>query len=436
MTTNGVNSHANGQDGSFTQLKIKQDRLMDAIHSSCKFGADHRYGDDPTETGMARLSLNDADKEVRNWFVETAKSLGCKVSIDQMGNIFAVRPGKNSSAPPIFMGSHLDTQPTGGRYDGILGVNAGLEVLKTLHENNAETEGSIGCVDWTNEEGARFPMMAISSGVWSEEVPLETAWNLAEVAPSGDDGEKKTMKQELERIGFLGDTKASYKANPFAAHFELHIEQGPILEDEKRRVGVVDGAQAFKWFEITISGRDTHTGTTPFTARKDSMLCAAKCILQSNMHAKGAGGLATTGILEIQPGSINTIPKHVKFTLDIRHTSDAKLSAIEKACREDFARIAADESERGCKLEWKLLVDSPAVVFDDECISAVEASAKELCEDSDNKGSEGKLWKHMVSGAGHDSCYTSRVVPTSMIFVPTKEGVSHNPEEYCSPEDW
>lgn len=189
---------------------------------------------------MARLSLNDADKQIRDWFINTAKSLNCETSVDQMGNLFAIRPGKNSSAPPIMMGSHLDTQPTGGRYDGILGVNAGLEVLKVLHENNVETEGSVGVVNWTNEEGARFPMMAVASGVWAEAVPLETAWNLPEVTP-GEDGERKTMKQELERIGYLGSQPASYKAMPMACHFEVHIEQGPSLEMERRRVGVVKG---------------------------------------------------------------------------------------------------------------------------------------------------------------------------------------------------
>lgn len=189
---------------------------------------------------MSRLSLNNADKLVRNWFKATAEDMGCTVSVDQMGNQFAVRSGENTSAPPVMMGSHLDTQPTGGRYDGILGVNAGLEVLRVLHENNFQTAGNVGVVNWTNEEGARFPMMAVSSGVWAEAVPLETAWNLPEVNP-GEDGQRKTMKQELERIGYLGSQDASYKSNPFAAHFELHIEQGPILENEKRRIGVVQG---------------------------------------------------------------------------------------------------------------------------------------------------------------------------------------------------
>lgn len=244
MAVNGANS-INGAHGirpkhEFSTLKVNQSRLLDAIHTGCKYGADHRYGDDPTETGMARLSLNDADKQIRDWFTSITESLDCKVSIDQMGNQFAVRRGKDAAAPPIMMGSHLDTQPTGGRYDGILGVNSALEVLKVLQENNVETEGSVGVVNWTNEEGARFPMMAVASGVWADAVPLETAWNLAEVSP-GEDGHRKTMKQELERIEYLGSQPASYKAFPMACHFEVHIEQGPILEAEKRRVGVVKG---------------------------------------------------------------------------------------------------------------------------------------------------------------------------------------------------
>lgn len=439
MATNGIHS-TNGANGTslkndFSTLKVNQSRLLDAIHTGCKFGADHRYGDHPTETGMARLSLNDADKQVRDWFTATAKAMNCIVTVDQMGNQFAVRPGKNASAPPIMMGSHLDTQPTGGRYDGILGVNSGLEVLKVLHENHHDTEGSVGVVNWTNEEGARFPMMAVSSGVWAEVVPLDTAWNLAEVSPS-EDGQHKTMKQELERIGYLGSQPASYKAFPMAAHFEVHIEQGPILEAEKRRVGVVKGVQAFKWFEITVKGRDSHAGTTPFSARMDAMLCAAKLIVESSAIAKRHNGLSTTGILTGQPGSVNTMAHTVTFTLDIRHTADDKLAEIENECRSHFARIADKESEKGCKLEWKELVDSPAVNFHADCIAAVEASTKDVCQHLPLTADDGQPWKYMISGAGHDSCYTNRRCPTSMIFTQTKDGISHNPQEYCSPEDW
>lgn len=383
---------------------------------------------------MARLSLNDADKEVRHWFTKQAESLGCKVTVDQMGNMMAVRPGKNSIAPPVMMGSHLDTQPTGGRYDGILGVTSGLEVLRTIHENNYETEGSVGVINWTNEEGARFPMTCAASGVYAGIHSLEKAWILPEITPS-QDGKRHTMKEELERIGFLGSVPASFEAQPIAAHFELHIEQGPILEDEKRRIGVVVGGQAYRWFQITVRGRDCHAGTTPFNARQDTILSAAKMIVESNSIAKVHDGLATTGIIEMKPGSINTMAHTVQFTLDIRHHSDSKLSEIETACRKAFTRVAAEESERGCTVEWAELTNSPAVEFHPDCIAAVEASAKEACADLPMTASDGSLIKRMVSGAGHDSCYLTRKCPTSMIFTVTKNGMSHTPEEYCSPED-
>lgn len=277
--------------------------------------------------------------------------------------------------------------------------------------------------------------MAVASGVWAEAIPLTEAWDLQEVSESKD-GERKTMKQELERIGYRGDTPASYHANPFAAHFELHIEQGPILEDEKRKIGVVQGVQAFKWFEVLVSGRDSHAGTTPFNARQDAMLCAAKLIVESNRIAKNLGGLATTGILNMQPGSVNTMARDVKFTLDVRHPDNQKLAEIAESCQANFEKIATTDSEKGCTVALKELMDSPAVKFHQDCVAAVEASAADALEGLPMTASDGSLFKYMTSGAGHDSCWTNRRCPTSMIFTPTRQGVSHNPKEYCSPEDW
>jgi hydantoinase/carbamoylase family amidase len=224
---------------------------------------------------MSRLALSDADKEARDWFVKTTEALGCQTTIDAMGNIFAVRPGLRSDKPPTFVGSHLDTQPTGGRYDGILGVTAGVEMLKVLADNWVETEYPVGVVNWTkyvlsilvpagsfhtntpsSEEGARFPMSMVSSGVWAGSVPLETAHNLREVG-----GGTATMASELSRIGYLGSTPASHTSMPMGAHFELHIEQGPLLELANKKIGVVTGVQAYKWLTVTVKGRDTHTGT-------------------------------------------------------------------------------------------------------------------------------------------------------------------------------
>ncbi|KEY71703.1 hypothetical protein S7711_02932 [Stachybotrys chartarum IBT 7711] len=420
---------------SSTALHVNGSRLLDSIHSTCEFGKAHPYGPHHTETGMARLSLNDDDKRVRLWFIDQVKALGCTVTIDQMGNIFAVRPGKCQSAAPVMMGSHLDTQPTGGRYDGILGVMAGLEVLRTLHDNAYETKGPVGIINWTNEEGARFPMVTMSSGVWAGSTPLETAWSCLEVTPALLNSPPQTVKQELERIGFLGDVPASHEAQPLAAHFELHIEQGPILEDERRKIGVVTGAQAYSWFEVEVKGRDSHAGTTPLRARRDALLAAARMVVASNAVAREADGLVTTGIFRGQPGSVNTMAHTVNFTVDIRHPSDDKLAQMVADCREAFDKIANDESERGVSVKWTTLTENNAVTFHKDCIEAIEQAAEETCAQLPSATPDHKLWKHMLSGAGHDSCHTSKRCPTAMIFTPTRNGMSHTPDEYCSPED-
>ncbi|EKG10987.1 Peptidase M20 [Macrophomina phaseolina MS6] len=211
---------------------------------------------------MSRLALSDADKEARDWFIATTQALGCHTTVDAMGNIFAVRPGRREG-PATFAGSHLDTQPTGGRYDGILGVTAGVEMLKVLSENWVETEYPVGVVNWTNEEGARFPISIVASGVWSGDIQLERAHNLCEVG-----GGTATMESELNRIGYLGTTPASHSALPMGAHFELHIEQGPILETEQKKIGVVQGVQAYRWFTIDVKGRGAHSPSPFYPSRE------------------------------------------------------------------------------------------------------------------------------------------------------------------------
>ncbi|KAJ5114111.1 hypothetical protein N7456_002645, partial [Penicillium angulare] len=409
--------------------RINGERLMDSIHSTCEFGKAHRYGEHHTETGMARLSLDDDDKKVRDWLTQQALVIGCTVTIDEMGNMYIVRVGKNQTAPPVMMGSHLDTQPTGGRYDGILGVLAGLEVLRTIHEIGYETEGPIGLVNWTNEEGARFPMVTVSSGIWAGSIPLETAWNCKELSSSNTT--PRTLREDLERIGYLGTTPASYKAQPISAHFELHIEQGPILEEKDQQIGIVTGAQAYNWYEIVVKGRDSHAGTTPMCSRKDALLAAAKMVVASNQVAKELSGLMTTGIFEAAPGSINTMAHTVKFTLDVRHPRNEILSQMVDRCRTLFETIAK-ESERGVEVQWNTLTENSAVEFHPDCIAAIEQSAEELCESSSSKS---KPWRYMRSGAGHDTCNTSKRCPSAMIFTKTRNGMSHTPNEYCSPED-
>ncbi|CDR99791.1 related to N-carbamoyl-L-amino acid hydrolase [Sporisorium scitamineum] len=403
------------------KLHINADRMMKTLHNTCEWGAAHRYGESAFETGMARLTLDDNDAIARSWLSDEAKKLGCSVTVDEMGNMFMVRPGKKSGSPTA-MGSHFDTQPTGGRYDGILGVMAGLEALRTMDEHKIETEFPVALVNWTNEEGARFPQSIVGSGVWCHDVPLEKAWGLKDVKDAN-----LTMKSELAKIGFLGTTRCSHEATPLAAHFELHIEQGPILEASGKKVGIVQGGQAYKWFDINIRGRECHTGSTPFDTRSDAMLCASRIIVESNRIAKEHKGLASTGILRLSPGSVNTCPGHVFFTLDVRHPSTDSLTTLCTEIEAAGHRIASQESEKGCHVDWVETFHSPAITFHPNCISSVRKAAEA------HYGAEQTV--DIYSGAGHDTCSTSKVCPSSMIFITSKDGISHNPREYSSPED-
>ncbi|KAI9697254.1 MAG: hypothetical protein M1836_004818 [Candelina mexicana] len=388
---------------------------------------------------MSRLALTPSDKRVRDWFIETTSSLNCTTQIDAMGNIFAIRPGLRDG-PPTIVGSHLDTQPTGGRYDGILGVMAGVETLRVLNENWVETEFPVGVVDWTNEEGARFPVSMVSSGVWAGGIPIEKAYELREVGGGG-----RTMREELEKIGYLGSMEASWERMKLAAYFELHIEQGPILETSSKKIGIVEGVQAYRWYTITVHGRAAHSGTTDFNNRSDAMLAAAQMIVASRAAAGANRCLATTGIVEVEPGSTNTVPGCVRFSLDVRGSDDEAVERVEERLRREFEEIGAGnglgirgsgggtgESVRGkgCTVEWKEDTRNTAVRFHPDCVRCVEESARGVLGDRWEQ-----LTERMISGAGHDSVYTSRRCPTSMVFVPCRDGVSHNPEEYCKSED-
>ncbi|KAL2834573.1 hypothetical protein BJY01DRAFT_239150 [Aspergillus pseudoustus] len=404
-------------------LMINQARLWETLHETCKWGASHRWGKGETDTGMARLTLTDDDARVRRWFAGEVEKLGCSLSVDQMGNMFARQKGKlNSSKPMIAMGSHLDTQPRGGRYDGILGVMGALEVLRTMKENGFQTHYDVGIVNWTNEEGARFPKSMCSSGVWAGAISIKDSWKLRDIHD-----QDVTLKSELERHGYLGGIPASHEAYPLGAHFELHIEQGPILQDTGRSIGVVTGAQGYRWLKFTVTGQDAHTGTTPLSARRDPLLAASKMIVASNEAAKRHGALASTGILKIpENSSTNTVVSNVVFTLDIRHPEDEVVKAVQDECLKSFAEIAQQDG-KGVSFEWTNDTDSPAVKFHDDCIDSIKSSAEGLV------GPEG--WMRITSGAGHDTVYTSRHCPSAMIFVPCRDGVSHHPTEYCTPED-
>ncbi|KAL4893733.1 beta-alanine synthase [Aspergillus ambiguus] len=406
-------------------LKINASRLWETLHETCEWGAAHRYGPSPTDTGMARLTLSDDDARVRRWLADEVQKLGCSLHIDQMGNMFARQAGRlRSPAPMIAMGSHLDTQPRGGRYDGILGVMAALEVLRTLKERGYQTGLDVGLVNWTNEEGARFPKSMCSSGVWAGAIPLQQAWELRDI----HDGQV-TLRDELERHGLLGAVPCSGAADgfPLGAHFELHIEQGPLLVESGRALGIVQGAQAYRWLTVTVAGRDAHTGTTPLAARRDPVLAAAKMIAASNAVARRHGALASTGVIKVpENASTNTIASEVAFTLDVRHPRDEVVDAVQAECLAAFEALAREDG-KGVSWAWTLDTDSKAVRFDPQCLEAVRLAAEGLVGE--------EMTMAMTSGAGHDSVYTRRWCPTAMIFVPCRDGVSHHPEEYCRPED-
>ncbi|EPQ50736.1 N-carbamoyl-L-amino acid hydrolase [Gloeophyllum trabeum ATCC 11539] len=392
-------------------IRVAAARLASSFDESCAWGA-------TPDGGMNRLSLNDDDKRVREWLVDQVKACGCTVKVDKMGNIFATRPGKNNALPPIAMGSHLDTQPAGGKYDGIVGVLSGLEVLRTLQDKQVETYAPVALVNWTNEEGARFPPAMVASGVWGGAFTLEHGHTRS-------DASGKTIKQELERIGFLGDVDCSFEANPLSAHFEIHIEQGPALEAEDLRVGVVTGVQSMNWYNVVLRGREQHCGTTPMDMRADTLLCAAKMIQAINAQALALpGSLASVAVINSTPQSINTLAGRVQFNIDARASSDALLAQLAERLKSTCTEIAEKD---GVKIQvWDRIWKSPKTKFDENAVDMVRKSAQEV---------EGGRFKDMISGAGHDSVYTAKKVPTAMIFIRCKGGISHNPAEFSTQED-
>jgi beta-ureidopropionase / N-carbamoyl-L-amino-acid hydrolase len=326
--------------------------------------------------------------------------------VDKMGNIFARRPGKDDSLAPVMTGSHIDTQPTGGKFDGNYGVMAGLEVIRTLNDFNYETTRPIEVVVWTNEEGSRFAPAMVASGVFAGVFDLDYGLSRADV-----DG--KTMGEELKRIGYAGETACG--GRPVAAFFEAHIEQGPILEAESKTIGVVQGVQGIRWYEITVTGQEAHAGPTPMQRRKDALLGASRMVQAVNRIglANLPYACATVGMIQSSPNSRNVIPGKVFFTVDFRHPDAEVLKRMGEAAKAEFEAIAA---EIGLGLDFKEIWYSPPVKFADECVAAVGKAAEEL----------GFSNRAIISGAGHDAVYLSRVAPTGMIFVPCKDGISHN----------
>ncbi len=363
--------------------------------------------------GVARLTLTDLDRQVRDWFRARAEALGCVVTVDDMGAMFARRPGQRDM-PPIAMGSHLDTQPTGGKFDGVLGTLGALEALRTLHEAGYETYAPIEVVNWTNEEGSRFAPAMVASGVFGGAFDKE--W-----AKARQDREGIAFGEALEAIGYRGPQTCG--DHPLSAFFELHIEQGPILEAEGKEIGIVTDVQGIRWYEATITGQDAHTGATPMHLRKNALLGAARMINAIDVIAKAHAPYAvgTVGLLEVKPNSTNVVPGEVYFTVDLRHPDVAVLDAMEAKLHAAFDEVCG---ALGLGVAKTRIFENPPVKFDPGCVASVREAAK----------SAGFTTRDMVSGAGHDAAYVSRVAPSAMVFVPCRGGISHNEAEFTSKE--
>ncbi|MDF2094484.1 Zn-dependent hydrolase [Fodinicurvata sp. CAU 1616] len=389
-----------------SNLRINGDRLWESLMEMAKIGATEKGGN-------CRLALTDLDKDGRDLFVRWCKEAGCTIRVDKMGNIYARRAGKNDSLAPVMTGSHLDTQPTGGRFDGVLGVLAGLEVVRTLNDLNYETERPVEVLVWTNEEGSRFAPAMISSGVFAGAYDLEFGL-------SRKDQEGKTIGEELQRIGYAGEDPVGKEVHAF---FELHIEQGPILEAEEKTIGVVTDAQGQRWYEVTITGQESHAGPTPMNRRRDALLGASRIVDLVNRigleHAPYA--CATVGMLNVYPNSRNVIPGQVFLTIDFRHPEDDVLTEMDRKLRAGIDEITG---KIGLEQAVEDIFYYKPIHFDEDCIAAVRAATEEL----------GYSHRDMVSGAGHDACYMSKVAPTSMVFVPCIDGISHNEVEDAKPE--
>ena len=386
--------------------RIDGGRLWQSLMDLAKIGA-------TPKGGVCRIALTERDREGRDLVCSWLKSAGCTISVDSIGNIFARRPGRNNDLPPVVAGSHIDTQPTGGKFDGNYGVLAALEVVRTLNDRSIETEHPFEVAIWTNEEGTRFTPVMMGSGVFAGAFTLDHALVQKDI-----DG--KSVGDELRRIGYAGDVPVG---KPFAAYFEAHIEQGPILEDTGNTIGVVTGALGLRWYDVVVTGQDAHAGPTPMHLRKDGMLAAARIVEEVNRIALAhqPAGRGTVGFMQVKPNSRNVVPGEVRLSVDLRHADKARLDSMEAELRQVCAQI---ERRGGVLIEMKCVTDYPPLAFDDGLVGSVRKSAQELG------------YRHMdiVSGAGHDACYVARVAPTAMIFVPCESGISHNEIENAEPE--
>ncbi|WP_068830854.1 Zn-dependent hydrolase [Pseudomonas sp. BMS12] len=386
---------------------IDSARLWQSLMDLAQLGA-------TAKGGVCRLALTDLDSQARDLFVRWCEAAGCTVSVDAIGNIFARRAGRNPALAPVMTGSHIDTQPTGGKFDGCFGVMAGLEVLRTLNDLDVQTEAPLEVVVWTNEEGSRFAPCMMGSGVFAEK------FSLAETLAIRD-ADGTTVGEALQAIGYAGSREPSGHA--VGAYYEAHIEQGPILEDQAKTIGVVLGALGQKWFDLHLCGVEAHAGPTPMHLRKDALVGAAEIVSALNRiaHSHQPHACGTVGCLNLRPGSRNVIPGEVWMTLDMRHLDPAQLDDMVGEIRQV---IEASCARHGLSYELTPTADFPPLYFNGECVEAVRQSAAEV----------GLSHMDIVSGAGHDAIFLAELAPAGMIFVPCEGGISHNEIENADPE--
>ncbi|MDC1412123.1 Zn-dependent hydrolase [Amylibacter sp.] len=390
-----------------SNLRINGDRLWESLMEMAKIGPGIAGGNN-------RQTLTDEDAEGRTLFQKWCEAAGCTMGLDQMGNMFATRPGLDPEALPVYVGSHLDTQPTGGKYDGILGVLGGLEIIKTLNDLNIKTKHPIVVTNWTNEEGTRYAPPMLASGVFGGVHTQEWAYDRV-------DADGKRFGDELVRIGWQGDEKVGERK--MHAFFELHIEQGPILEAENKDIGVVTHGQGLSWTEITIIGKDSHTGSTPMHMRKNAGLAMARILENVDeialSHAPHAVGAA--GHIDVYPNSRNVIPGKVVFTVDLRSPELAVIDDMEQRLRSGAKKICDD---MGLEVSFEKVGGFDPVTFDEKCVSSIRNAAERM----------GYSHMNIISGAGHDACWINGVAPSAMVMCPCVDGLSHNEAEDISKE--
>jgi N-carbamoyl-L-amino-acid hydrolase len=396
------------QQRDHSDIRVDGERLWARVMEMAEIGA-------TPAGGVHRVALTDEDREGRDLFTRWCEAARLEVSVDGIGNIFARRPGRFRDAPPVVIGSHLDSQPSGGKFDGALGVLAALEAVETLNDHEVETDHPIEVASWTNEEGSRFAPAMVASGVFAGVFDLEWARAI-------QDKWGVRMGDELRRIGYEGPHPVG--GRDIRASFELHIEQGPVLESANTAIGVVTGVQGQRWYNVRVEGEATHAGPVPMKLRRDPVRGLARLLdrLFERVRAYDDQGRATVGVLEAVPGSRNTQPGSVHLTVDLRHPNDEDLTVLDGHLRE-LAATVEDEMELQCHVDeiWH----SPTVHFAEECVAAVRDAADRL----------GYSHMDVFSGAGHDSVYLQRICPTSMIFVPCEGGVSHAEHENITAAD-